>query len=219
MAVHLLREIDKLKKQIILLSGSVEKNVENAVRSLEQNDIPLAQQVIDSDYRIDQQEIDVEEECLKILALHQPVAIDLRFIVAVLKINSDLERIGDEAVNICERSIRINSQPRSDVIFDFRAIFEKVQRMLNKSLDALVNMDAQTAREVMTADNEIDEMVHGNFQQVKNELRQHPEQVDALIEYLRICRHLERIADHATNIAEDIIYMIEGKIVRHGYEK
>lgn len=219
MAVHLLREIDKLKKQIILLSGSVEKNVENAVRSLEQNDIPVAQQVIDSDYRIDQQEIDVEEECLKILALHQPVAIDLRFIVAVLKINSDLERIGDEAVNICERSIRINSLPRADVTFDFRAIFEKVQRMLNKSLDALVNMDARTAREVMTADDEIDEMVHGIFQQVKNEIRRHPEQVDALIEYLRICRHLERIADHATNIAEDIIYMIEGKIVRHGYEK
>jgi phosphate transport system protein len=219
MAVHLLREIERLKKQIILLSGSVEKNVENAVRSLEQNDIPIAQQVIDSDYQIDQQEIDVEEECLKILALHQPVAIDLRFIVAVLKINGDLERIGDEAVNICERSIRINSLPRPDDIFDFRAIFDKVQRMLNKSLDALVNMDARTARDVMTADDEIDEMVHGTFEQVKNAIRRHPEQVDALIEYLRICRHLERIADHATNIAEDIIYMIEGKIVRHGYEK
>jgi phosphate transport system protein len=91
--------------------------------------------------------------------------------------------------------------------------------MLNKSLDALVNMDARTAREVMTADDEIDEMVHGTFEQVKSAIRRHPEQVDALIEYLRICRHLERIADHATNIAEDIIYMIEGKIVRHGYEK
>ena len=219
MAVHLLREIERLKKQVILLSGAVETNVESAVRSIEKRDIGIARQVIDSDYQIDQWEIDVEEECLKLLALYQPVAIDLRFIVAVLKINSDLERIGDEAVNISERSIRINSQPKPAGFFDFPAIFRKVQIMLNKSLDALVNLDASSAREVLSSDDEIDEMVHQTFHQVKSEIRQHPDQVDPLIESLRVCRHLERIADHATNIAEDIIYMIEGRIVRHGHEK
>ena len=219
MAVHLLREIERLKKQVILLSGAVETNVENAVRSIEKRDIGIARRVIDSDSRIDQWEIDVEEECLKLLALYQPVAIDLRFIVAVLKINSDLERIGDEAVNISERSIRINSQPKPAGFFDFPAIFRKVQIMLNKSLDALVNLDASSAREVLSSDDEIDEMVHQTFHQVKSEIRQHPDQVDPLIESLRVCRHLERIADHATNIAEDIIYMIEGRIVRHGHEK
>ena len=219
MAVHLLREIERLKKQVILLSGAVETNVENAVRSIEKRDIGIARRVIDSDSRIDQWEIDVEEECLKLLALYQPVAIDLRFIVAVLKINSDLERIGDEAVNISERSIRINSQPKPAGFFDFPAIFRKVQIMLNKSLDALVNLDASSAREVLSSDDEIDEMVHQTFHQVKSEIQQHPAQVDPLIESLRVCRHLERIADHATNIAEDIIYMIEGRIVRHGHEK
>ena len=219
MAVHLLREIERLKKQVILLSGAVETNVENAVRSIEKRDIEIARQVIDSDYRIDQWEIDVEEECLKLLALYQPVAIDLRFIVAVLKINSDLERIGDEAVNISERSIQINSHPQPAGFFDFPAIFRKVRIMLNKSLDALVNLDADSAREVLSSDDEIDEMVQQIFRQVKTEIRQHPDQVDLLIESLRVCRHLERIADHATNIAEDTIYMIEGKIVRHGHEK
>lgn len=219
MAVHLLREIDRLKKQVILLLGEVEKSVENAVRSIEKRDSCAAQHVIDSDHRIDQQEIDVEEECLKILALYQPVAIDLRFIVAVLKINSDLERIGDEAANISERSLRINSQPKPAGFFDFPAIFRKVQIMLKKSLDALVNLDAGTARDVLASDDEVDEMVHQTFRQVKAEIRLHPDQVDPLIESMRVCRHLERIADHATNIAEDIIYMIEGRIVRHGHEK
>jgi phosphate transport system protein len=219
MAVHLQNEIDKLKKQIVLLAGTVEKKVADAVKSIDRHDAQLAQEIKDSDQLIDQAEIEVEEECLKILALHQPVAMDLRFIVAVLKINSDLERIGDEAVNIAGRSLNINAYPRIEINFDLNTLARNVMAMLRRSLDALVNMDAAMAHSVLASDDEIDETVRILFQQVKDEIRRQPEKVDYLIEYMRINRHLERIADHATNIAEDIVYMIEGKIVRHNYEK
>ena len=219
MAVHLQKEIEKLKKQIVLLAGSVEKRVADAVKSIDQRDAQLAQQIKDSDQIIDQTEIEVEEECLKTLALYQPVAMDLRFIVAVLKINSDLERIGDEAVNIAGRSLNINAYPKIEINFDLKTLALKVMAMLKRSLDALVNLDAAMAHSVIDSDDEIDETVRVLFQQVKDEIRRQPEKIDYIIEYMRINRHLERIADHATNIAEDIVYMIEGKIVRHNYEK
>jgi len=219
MAVHLQKEIEKLKKQIVLLAGTVEKRVADAVKSIDQRDAQLAQQIKDSDQIIDQTEIEVEEECLKTLALYQPVAMDLRFIVAVLKINSDLERIGDEAVNIAGRALNINAYPKIEINFDLKTLAGNVMAMLKRSLDALVNMDAAQAHAVIDSDDEIDETVQVLFQQVKNEIRRQPEKIDYIIEYMRINRHLERIADHATNIAEDIVYMIEGKIVRHNYEK
>jgi len=219
MPVHLQKEIDKLKKQIVLLAGSVEKRVADAVKSIDQRDSQLAQVIKDTDRVIDQTEVEVEEECLKILALYQPVAMDLRFIVAVLKINSDLERIGDEAVNIAGRSLNINAYPKIEINFDLKTLVANVMAMLKRSLDALVNMDAALAHTVIDSDDEIDETVRVLFQQVKNEIRRQPEKIDYIIEYMRINRHLERIADHATNIAEDIVYMIEGKIVRHNYEK
>jgi len=219
MPVHIQKEIDKLKKQIVLLAGSVEKRVADAVKSIDQRDAQLAQLIKDTDQAIDQTEVEVEEECLKILALYQPVAMDLRFIVAVLKINSDLERIGDEAVNIAGRSLNINAYPRIEINFDLKTLARNVMAMLKRSLDALVNMDAAMAHAVIDSDDEIDDTVQKLFQQVKNEIRRQPEKIDYIIEYMRINRHLERIADHATNIAEDIVYMIEGKIVRHNYEK
>lgn len=219
MAVHLQREIDKLKKQIVLLSGEVEKCVSQAVQAVETRDAELARRVHDADSLVDRSELDVEEECLKILALYQPVAVDLRFIISVLKINSDLERIGDEAVNISGRARIICAHPRPDFHFDFTPIEAKVQNMLTRSLDALVTMNAIEARRVREADDEVDEMVNAMFLRIKEQIRRTPEMVDVLIEYMRIGRHLERIADHATNIAEDVIYMIEGQIVRHQPEK
>jgi phosphate transport system protein len=219
MPVHLQKEIDKLKKQIVLLAGGVEKRVADAVKSIDQRDSQLAQVIKDTDQVIDQTEVEVEEECLKILALYQPVAMDLRFIVAVLKINSDLERIGDEAVNIAGRSLNINAYPKIEINFDLKTLAANVMVMLKRSLDALVNMDAAQAHAVIDADDEIDDTVQRLFQQVKSEIRRQPEKIDYNIEYMRINRHLERIADHATNIAEDIVYMIEGKIVRHNYEQ
>lgn len=219
MTSHWQREIEKLKKQIFQLSDLVKQNLEDAVGAIERRDLELARRIHDSDDLVDQQELEIEETCLKILALYQPVAIDLRFIVAVLKINSDLERIGDEAVNIASRAIFINSQLPVQSSIDFSGITEGVKRMLTQSLNALVNLDAQTAYEVRRSDDEVDSAVHRVFLDIKEKIRRNPENVDVLIDYARICRYLERIADHATNIAEDVIYMVEGEIVRHKPEK
>ncbi len=218
MAVHLEKEIEKLKKRIILYGGMIEKNLENAIRSIQSKDGDLARQVLSSDDLADQWEVENEEECLKILALYQPVAVDLRFIIAVLKINNDLERIGDEAVNIAERSLRISPLTLPGRQVDFAPLCARVQEVLRQSLDALVRLDAPLAHRVRNSDDAIDEMVHAQFTQLKDEIKKYPEQTDQLVEYLRVCRHLERIADHATNIAEDVIYMIEGSIVRHRQE-
>ena len=171
--------------------------------------------MIDRDAEIDQFEVDVEEEGLKILALHQPVAIDLRFIIAVIKINNDLERIGDLAVNIAERTLLLASQPPVAIAFDFNGLSAKAQTMLKKSLDALVNLDAGLARQVCAMDDDVDAINRNMYEQVRDAIRRHPEHTDAMIAHLTVSRCLERIADHATNIAEDVIYMTRGDIVRH----
>ncbi|MBN2346511.1 MAG: phosphate signaling complex protein PhoU [Candidatus Aminicenantes bacterium] len=218
MPVHLQKEIEKLKKRIVLYGGMIEKNLEEAIRSIQEKDVELARRIQGADDEADQFEVDNEEECLKILALHQPVAVDLRFIIAVLKINNDLERIGDEAVNIAERSLRVSTLTLPGSAVDFAPLCGRVQDVLRNCLDALVRLDADLAHRVRAADDEIDEMVHSLFVHLKEEIKEYPEHTDQLVEYLRVCRHLERIADHATNIAEDVIYMIEGSIVRHRQE-
>lgn len=215
MPIHMHRELDKLKKMIFSLSAMVEESVQQAVQSLERIDVVQAEKVISNDVQVDRMEVEVEEEGLKILALHQPVAIDLRFIISVLKMNSNLERIADEAVNIAERTVALSAEERIPAPFDYCKMAHKVQTMLKKSLDSLVNLDAQLARQVCALDDEVDVM-HGNtFKLVKEQIRLHLERMDALISYLSVSRHLERIADLATNIAEDVMYMIEGEIVRH----
>lgn len=215
MARHLQREIEQLKKKMLTLGAVVEGSLWKAVQSLDNRDSQMADQVIESDSTIDQAEVDLEEDCLKILALHQPVAIDLRFIIAVLKINNDLERIGDLAVNIAERAQFLSSQPAIAVPFDLETLAEKTQHMLRNSLDALVNLDAGLARGVCVVDDEVDAINREMYDKVKGAIRDNPNHVDILIPYLSVSRYLERIADHATNIAEDVIYMIEGEIARH----
>lgn len=213
---HLQREIDRLKKQILTLSAVVEKSVREAVKAVGERDTALALRVVEADEEIDRMEVDVEEDCLKILALHQPVAIDLRFLVAVLKINNDLERIGDLAVNIAQRARVLARQGPSPAPFDINTMTEKTQWMLRKSLDALVNMDSALACEVFKEDDAVDDIHSAAFEKSKEIITNDPASVDAVINWLSISRHIERIADHATNIAEDVIYMVEGEIVRHG---
>ena len=216
MSIHLHKAIESLKTRILELSGVVEDSVSKCLHAVETRDIPLAQEVIDGDNRIDLLEVEVEEECLKILALHQPVATDLRFIVAVLKINNDLERIGDLAVNVASRARKLAalSQP-AQVHIDFQGVETRVREMLRKSLEALVNLDEGLAKWVWTADREIDEINRSVHKQVIQALREYPEDVERLIMLLSVSRNLERIGDHTTNIAEDIIYMVRGEIVRH----
>jgi phosphate transport system protein len=218
MTVHMKREIDRLKKMLMSLCEVVEQNLRQAVEAIKTRNMALAKTVIAGDIEIDQMEVDVEEECLKILALYQPVAIDLRFIITALKINNDLERIGDLAVNLAERGTFLAGQQREDVTLDFDAMTEKTKSMVHRSLEALVNMDSKLAYEVCAADDEVDQINHQMFLIVQDEIRAHPEQSESLIHLLSASRHLERVADHATNIAEDVIYMIEGRIVRHKAE-
>jgi phosphate transport system protein len=215
MSRHMEREIERLKKKILALSAVVENNVQKAVKSIAERDLQLANKIIASDPEIDQMEIDVEEECLKLLALYQPVAIDLRFIIAVLKINSDLERIGDLAANIAERGAFLATKEKVEIPFDFPGMSQLTQAMLRDSLDALVNLDSGLARKVMAADDAIDELHRQMYAQVQEGIIREPDHMDCLINLLAVSRQLERIADHATNIAEDVIYMVEGEIVRH----
>jgi phosphate transport system protein len=216
MTRHLVREVDKLKKMILGLSTQVEEVLFKAVKSVDEGDAVLAEAVVTGDREIDLEEVEVEEECLKILALHQPVAIDLRFIIAVLKINSDLERIADLAVNIASRARSLTKLPKVQAPLDYNTMAEKVQLMLHKSLQALVKMDATLAREVMRSDDEVDAMHREMYSKLSALIRQNPNDADAYIHYLSVSRNLERVADHTTNIAEDVIYMIDGEIVRHG---
>lgn len=219
MSKHLEREIENLKKRVLALSATVEDNVYKAVRALTERNSSLAEEVIASDDRdIDQTEIEIEEECLKVLALHQPVAGDLRFIVAILKINSDLERMGDLAVNIAERAAFLASRARVLIPLDLALMAEKTKEMVRRSLDALVNRDSGLAREVLVADDEVDAMNREMYIRIQDAIRRNPEELESLIHLLSCSRHLERIADHATNVAEDVVYMVEGVIVRHHAE-
>jgi len=209
------REIVKLKKRILTLSALVEDRVREAVKSIEERDPEIAREVIEGDLEIDQMEIDLEEECLKILALYQPVANDLRFIIAMLRVNSDLERIGDLSVNIAESAVSLSMRRRIPIPIDLATMFSKVQAMLRKSLDSLVNTDVEGAYEVCIADDEVDKIYHQMEKTVSDGMQHYPDRAACLVEVLEVSMFLERIADHATNISEDVIYMIEGEIIRH----
>jgi phosphate transport system protein len=211
-------EIEKIKKQILSLGAMVEEQLNRAIKAVETKNIGIAKGIIESDRRVDEIEVEIEEECLKILALHQPVAVDLRFIIAVIKINNDLERIGDEAVNIAERVIYLGTRTPLNVTFDYSEMSVKTIKMVKDSLDALVNLDLELALKLRDDDNAIDALDRGFFQKVSNSLPDNPENAGSLIQLFLISRHLERIADHTTNIAEEVIYLIEGVIHRHRRE-
>jgi len=217
MTTHYLQEIDKLKMRILSLGALVEKQVHDAMRSVETKDINLATKVIDADAEVDTKEVEIDEECLKILALYQPVAGDLRYVFSISKINNDLERIGDLAVNIAERAELLSAKPTSPDSIDFPRMTTLVQTMLNKSIDSLVNLDANMANEVCKADDEVDHLNRKIYDLIKQSITRKPsaQNISAMIHLLSVSRFLERIADHATNIAQDVIYTIEARIVRH----
>lgn len=213
--MRLRRDIDQLKKNILALSAVVEDSVRKAVLSAENRDPIMAQSVIERDKEIDAMEVDLEEDCLKILALHQPVAMDLRFIIAVLKINNDLERIGDLAANIAERVIFLSEHKDVTIPSTITQMMENVQPMLAKCLDALVNMDRAAAAEVLALDDTVDDLHRNTYLGIQRRIMEDPENLSVLIQWLSVSRCLERIADQATNIAEDVIYMLDGEIIRH----
>jgi len=215
MTKHFEREMDGLKKELLELSAAVEESVVKAIQSLKNRDEAVAREVIANDDAVDNAEVALEEQCLKILALHQPVAGDLRFIVSTLKINNELERVADLAVNIAERSLVIGRQRVIDAPFDFTHMAQKSRSMLTRAIDSLIKMDIGLAHEVCNADDEVDELNREVYQRVYKLIKEQPDNVEILINYVSVSRHLERIADYATNIAEDVIYLVEGKIIRH----
>lgn len=218
MSVHLEAQTNKLKKSILSLSAIIEEAVRRSVKAVAERDPDLAREVIDGDPEVDRIEVEIEEECLKLLALYQPVATDLREVVAVLKINNDLERIADLAVNIAERAIELAANKPADIPFDLGAMSEKSMEMLRRCLDALVRMDPVLARSVCNDDEAVDEMNHNAARQTRAVIRENPEKLESMSSLMLVARHLERIADLSTNIAEDVIYCCQGVIVRHNIE-
>ena len=215
MRIHLQRDIEKLKRRLLVLSTEVEEAVRQSIRALAERDVALARQVVEREIQTNSMEVDVEEDCLKILALHQPVAGDLRYIIAVLKMDRDLERIADLAAHIAERGLALFDLPALDIPFRLDEMGVKVQFMLKKALDAFVSLNSEAAHEVCAMDGEINAIKKDTFRQVRQAVMEVPQKFDPLMQVMHISRHLERIADHATNIAEDLIYLVEGRIVRH----
>jgi phosphate transport system protein len=189
--------------------------VQMAVQALLERNAALARTVEGRDDDIDKREVEIEEDCLKILALHQPVAIDLRFIIAAMKINNDLERVGDLAVNIARKALSFIEEPAIEIRLDIAGMWQKTHAMLRDSLDALVNLDGPLAIDVCRRDDEVDRIKREIRVGAEEQIRREPEKVRPLMRLLAVSRNLERIADCATNIAEDVIYMSEGRIIRH----
>jgi len=216
MAEHFHRELSILKQQIHRMGGLVEENLKRATTSVIEHNPTLAQAVLESDEEINRLEVEVEEACLKILALYQPVAVDLRYVIAVLKMNNELERIGDYAVNISKRALSFNEDPEFVIPSLFADMANSTRAMLSNSLDALINFSEASAREVVAADDAVDELNGKIYDYVRFELEGgNTGQASSLIHLLTVSRMVERTADRVTNIAEDIIYMIEGTIIRH----
>ncbi len=209
------REIENLKKLILSLGAIVEEQIQRSLLALDRRDAELADGVISRDREVDSLEILIEEECLKILALYQPVAKELRFVVAVLKMNNDLERMGDLASNIARRARYLAKKEKIDLIPEFSTVGDKVQQMVKKSLDALVNTDISLAQEVIAADDEVDKLTKQMLKRTINAIEKDPEKTKEYFSIRSISKNLERIADSATNIAEDVVYLCSGEIIRH----
>ena len=215
MTKHIERQVDALKERILRVGTLVEEAISKSITALINRDAALAQRVIANDEEIDRMEVEVEEECLKILALYQPVAADLRFVVAALKINNDLERMGDLAKNIAKRVAQLASGKSYELPPEIRTMAMQAQEMVKQCLDAVVNGDPSLARQIREEDDAVDDARLQIRRRVMRGIKDDPEDVENLLRINSVSKHIERIADMATNIAEDVIYMVEGEIVRH----
>ncbi len=212
---HLQTELDNLKKELLHIASMVENATEKALVALIERRGELAQEVIDEDDLINDMEVRIEEECLKILALYQPVANDLRFVITVLKVNNDIERVGDLAVNIAERAIYLSPREMLDVTLDLPEMISDVMEMLRGSLDALTKKDTELARRIIIMDDKVDEANRKIYKVLQHLMSKKPDTIKRAVHLLSASRHLERIADLATNICEDVVYMVEGEVIRH----
>ncbi len=218
MSKHLQRDLENVQREILALSARVEETIDKAGRALCQHRLDLAREVLQGDDEIDQREVHIEEECLKMLALHQPVAVDLRRIATVLKINTDLERIADLALNIAERAEYLAGQPPFAIPALLTRMLDMAALMVRQALDSFVNLDARAARQVCALDDEVDRYNREIIDELYQRMQAQPPLIPAAMHCFSASRHVERIADHATNIAEDVIYLVEGEIARHKHD-
>lgn len=215
MKVHFEREIEALNMQSMVMATTVESAVRRALRAVTTLDPVLIKNIIDGDSDIDKDEVRIEEECLKILALYQPVAGDLRYVITILKVNNELERIGDLAVNIAERAAHLYEIHAPVCAVDFSIMFEKVESMLTNAIESLIHRHANIAAEVIRMDDDIDELNRQYHARLITLMKENPDAINGYLAQISISRNLERIADCVTNICEDVIYLEQGKIIRH----
>jgi phosphate transport system protein len=208
-------ELKELKEKLLYEAGLVERAIRDAIKALLERKGELAQKVIDDDDVINEREVEIDEFCLKLLALRQPAAKDLRFITTAIKINYDLERIGDMAVNMCERVLEINQEPQLKPYIDLPTMAETVQLMVKESLDAFVKEDVELALKVTRDDEKVDQLLDQIFRELLTYMMQDLKTISRATRLLFIAKYLERMADHAVNIAELVIFMVQGKIIRH----
>lgn len=215
MSIHLIRDLDQLHQTVVTMCSRVEEMILAAVDALKRSDIKLAVEIIQRDDEIDRMDVEIEEECLKLLALHQPVAIDLRRITTLLKIGAELEQVADLGVNIAERATGIVRCSEVRVPDDMKEMSRQALDMLHRCIAAYVNLDIHAAREVCLQDQAIDKLNRDIIDELTELMKHRPDLMEPAIHMFSASRHIERIADHATNIAEDVIYLVQGEIVRH----
>ena len=208
-------ELKELKESILYEGGLVEKAIREAIKALLERNSDIAKNVIENDDIVNAKEVEIDEFCLKLLALRQPAARDLRFITTAIKINYDLERIGDMAVNICERVLELNQEPQLKPYIDLPNMAETVELMVKESLDAFVKEDVELALKVTKDDEKVDQLLDQIFRELLTYMIENPKIISRATRILFISKYLERMADHAVNIAELVIFMVEGKIIRH----
>jgi phosphate transport system protein len=215
MTVHLQRDLDSLKKDIVHLGSLVQNSTQSVVEFWGTKSEQQLQEVLEYEDRINELEVDIEEHCLKVLALHQPVAIDLRFIIVIMKVNNDLERMGDQAVNISHRVKSLIDGPELPISLPIDEMTNAVQRMVSLSLEALVSQDPAIARKVVDMDDIVDDLNAQTYDLIRETIQANPSLVNSAMSMATISSNLERIGDLCTNIAEEVIFMVEGQVIRH----
>jgi phosphate transport system protein len=208
-------ELGELRQRILAMGGLVEKQIANAVEALTGRNRELADETISKDHAVNRLDVEIDDLCIRLLALRQPAARDLRFITTALKITTDLERIGDMAVNICERALELNEEPTLKPYIDIPRMAKEAQAMVRTSLDAFVQRDTAAAAQVIDQDDTVDALAHQVYRELLSFMAEDPRTIARATRILLISKYLERIADHATNIAEMVVFMVDGKMIRH----
>jgi phosphate transport system protein len=216
---HFEQDLQALKNRLLNMGAMVEERVHQAIQALMARDLVTVERIVNGDQEINDLQIEIDDRCLKLLALQQPMATDLRLITAAMKINADLERIGDQAVNIAEQAVKILALPPLKPLIDLPRMAEAAERMTRDSLDAFVRRDVALARSILKRDDEVDQLKDQVFRVLLTYMMADPGTIERALSLILVSRHLERIADHATNVAEDVIFVVEAKDVRHHHEE